>query len=545
MTGNAKDGKAAIPVGLVLLAIIAATLFLLDSNWFVGQYAREAWHSRPDVRWILLFRPFSRTEVDAVRKALLAIESASEVEYRESFEPGTSFDTLLEQPTRGSFSEIGATLLESDGKTAVVHLSSVWIPSMELDSGKVGYIDENIHVVKGLAHIHVTEPIQIPIPIPSWFIAGSESHLPFDPLTEVQLTSAPRPSGRLAITSWDSRSRSIFERLGIGSRDGESTHILAVTLESPEIPVFKSSEYSEQQVSDYAPSWSPDGREIAFVRKEDTDRDGKLDENDIPQVFVMKSDGSSQARLTDLRGNKWGVTWSYDGTTLAFVVEDRLGDANPQAFTIDTDGTGLREITARFNKFTTPTWSPTRKEIAFSTADGDVEIFSLSDNQLTKMNLPPGPYGSPSWSPTGESVAVAPYPAQSLAQLIIYNLSKRSHRSLQPSCTGTARRPTWSPDGQSILFFTDHASYSDLWVISPGGSDLRRVTSGKFASVAVWSPDGRYIALSKWHDSDGDGLLTDQDDVDTFVFDVSSGGWIRLARPRTWESELSWTASAN
>jgi Tol biopolymer transport system component len=66
------------------------------------------------------------------------------------------------------------------------------------------------------------------------------------------------------------------------------------------------------------PSWSPDGRQIAFVRSEP----------DAPKVWnlwVAHPDGSGLRRLTDHNvGQAWGGSWFPDGQRIAYSVESRL-----------------------------------------------------------------------------------------------------------------------------------------------------------------------------------------------------------------------------
>lgn len=85
----------------------------------------------------------------------------------------------------------------------------------------------------------------------------------------------------------------------------------------------------------WAPSFSPDGKEIAFP----TDLSGS------PQVWRMPVTGGYPETVTSLDDPVGGVEWSPDGRWLALSVEPG-GGMNSQVYLVKPDGTGLRRLTA-------------------------------------------------------------------------------------------------------------------------------------------------------------------------------------------------------
>lgn len=72
--------------------------------------------------------------------------------------------------------------------------------------------------------------------------------------------------------------------------------------------------------------------------------------------------------------------------------------------------------------------------------------------------------------------------------------------------------PTWSPDGQQLLFTSDRDGNAELYVMRRDGSQLRRLTTNPLADLyPTWSPDGRTIAWVRANGEHGDLLLMDPD----------------------------------
>ena len=98
--------------------------------------------------------------------------------------------------------------------------------------------------------------------------------------------------------------------------------------------------------SDYAPSWSPDGKRIAF----ESDRKGDLVKFDI---YVMDADGGNQQKLTNHRAWDGSPSWSPDGERITFY-SSREGNA--EIYVMDADGGSLQNLTNNPHSDASPAW---------------------------------------------------------------------------------------------------------------------------------------------------------------------------------------------
>jgi len=84
---------------------------------------------------------------------------------------------------------------------------------------------------------------------------------------------------------------------------------------------------------DLYPSWSPDGKKLAFRRST------MIEGSSHSDIWIMNSDGSHQLPLTDALGSGGNYdrpAWSPDGQRLAFV--SRHGYSSPEIYIISADG---------------------------------------------------------------------------------------------------------------------------------------------------------------------------------------------------------------
>ena len=158
---------------------------------------------------------------------------------------------------------------------------------------------------------------------------------------------------------------------------------------------------------DWHPSWSTDGKRIAFISD-----DGKRDLQNL-EIYVMRADGNNPQRLTNNGHNDWSPSWSPDSKRIIFssaMAGHFRGDQTThEIYVMDTDGGNQRRLTDNRGGAYQPSWSPDSKRITFvSDRDGNDEIYVMDANGGNQRNLTKhgGHDRAPAWyTPT---LAVAP-----------------------------------------------------------------------------------------------------------------------------------------
>jgi TolB protein len=137
------------------------------------------------------------------------------------------------------------------------------------------------------------------------------------------------------------------------------------------------------------PAWSPDGRQIAYVAS----RDG----GDVTDIWVMRSDGSGKRKLTGTASGNDDPAWSPGGDQIAFSIYG--GPGNQDVAVVNADGSGLRRLTSSAAYEYGPAWSPDGRRIAY-VRDGAIHVMRADgsrDRRITRGTKD----GGPAWSPDG------------------------------------------------------------------------------------------------------------------------------------------------
>ena len=180
-----------------------------------------------------------------------------------------------------------------------------------------------------------------------------------------------------------------FSRLAITRLDGANKRV-----------VFDSAQEDRYRgdLGVYGPSWSDDGAWLTFGVGTPFDPAADVD------IWKSRTDGSEIENLTpDSDANDALPDFSPDGSRIVF---RSSRDGNTEIFLMNSDGTGLRQLTETTDTNTMPSFSSRGDRIAFvSTRDGDYEIYILelesdgSPGPVRRVTNSPGRDMHPKFSP--------------------------------------------------------------------------------------------------------------------------------------------------
>ncbi len=195
-----------------------------------------------------------------------------------------------------------------------------------------------------------------------------------------------------------------------------------------------------------SPSFSPDGKRIAFVSNM----------SGMPQVWVMATDAGFPTLVTAQDDPVGFVSWSPDGAWLAFNVAPG-GGFNEQIYVVRPNGTGLRRLTegGKENNFLGD-WTRDGRFLTFSSnrrdaASTDSYLLDVATGQMKMVAANRGTGGINDVSRDGKYAVVSRLINRGDNDLFLIKVEDGKEAKLTPhEGPGTFFGGTFSPDGKTI-----------------------------------------------------------------------------------------------
>jgi TolB protein len=224
------------------------------------------------------------------------------------------------------------------------------------------------------------------------------------------------------------------------------------------------------------PSWSPDGKEIAFLSY----RSGR------PELVILSSSGDLRKAFPQQKGElNLAPEWSPDGKRIAFAGSR---DGNSEIFVLRVADGQLTRLTTNPALDTSPSWSPTAREIAFvSDRSGTPQIYIMDAEGTNVRRLTyEGAWNDlPAWSPKGDKIAYCSR-LEGHFDLFVRDLATQKSSRLTQGPSNN-EDPRWAPDGHHLVFASDRSGNYDIYEMISDGTGVRRVTQGGRSFNPDWS----------------------------------------------------------
>jgi Tol biopolymer transport system component len=323
-------------------------------------------------------------------------------------------------------------------------------------------------------------------PSPSGSTAAPSQRSAASPVPSASTAVVPVPAGLIAFDSYQAEAGAEGPYLGtfVIRGDGNGQRALTVPIE----------------VEGLTPAWSRDGKRLVVNVWTPPNGPGR------PAILNADGSGFSEIQPRGLAADMGCSDWSPDGHTLLCSVSGGPRGQLDGIYTVRTDGTGLTRLTTSPFHDTVGTagecgggenrgvFSPDGSKIVYvrqkcgigpdpsSDESAALELIDRTGKNLREI-VPQGqvkshPGGQVSWSPDTTRIALGSQEGELF--LVRPDGTDLVQIPISTPSPHHAYGPSWSPDGTRIVFsmWTETAGSTDLYTISPDGSNLIKITDG-------------------------------------------------------------------
>ena len=288
----------------------------------------------------------------------------------------------------------------------------------------------------------------------------SAAHQIADEVYEEILGIAGAFNTQIAFVSVDGQVGDRTYRLQLADADGENSQAM---LTSPR-PIL-------------SPAWAPDGVRIAYVSFENKTQSA---------IYIQDRQQGSRVKVTSRVGINGAPSWSPDGKRLAVTLSF---EGNADIYVVDIESGQLRQITDSDAIDTEPVWSDDDTLVFTSDRSGGPQLYQVSarGGRANRLTFEGNYNASATVSPDGSTIAFV-HGASAGFQIAAIDTASGLFQTLTQGTLDES--PSFSPNGQMIIYATEKSGRGTLGAVSLDGSVVQSLTLEDGGSVRepAWSP---------------------------------------------------------
>ena len=225
-----------------------------------------------------------------------------------------------------------------------------------------------------------------------------------------------------------------------------------------------------------SPSWSPDGKSLAYVSFESS----------RPEIFIQHLATARRTKVSGFSGLNSAPSWSPDGNYLALVLSK---DGSPDIYTLNTRTKRLKRLTEHRSIDTEPVWNNDGNSIIFtSDRSGTPQLYEVAVNGGKPKRITfEGRYNTAAnLSPDGRYIAMV---HGDRGQYKIAQLDRQTGNLIVLTDSALDESPSFSPNGKMLLYASTAGNNGLLYAVAIDGRAKHKLSdqAGDIREP-VWGP---------------------------------------------------------
>ena len=299
------------------------------------------------------------------------------------------------------------------------------------------------------------------------------------------------------------------------------------------IPAIGGAEHKITTAAGRGLSWSADSQTLAFSDRESPD--GPL------SIFLISVNSKERHRLTTPAASKEADSWpsfSPDARDIAFV---RATTTTTDIYRVNTSGDVPTRVAIVGHPLGGLAWTPDSKYLLVATGRQPPGLLAIpasarDSENLDRVDVAGADVYDPSIIARGRGPEMDLAFGHETSNWDVWGTAI-GHSQASPAPLVASSRadqaPSFSPDGLWIAFNSARSGYEEIWVSMADGTQARQLThfNSGLASSPRWSTDGQWIAFD----------ATIKDNRDIYVIRADGGLPVRMTRETSAEARPSWS----
>lgn len=228
-----------------------------------------------------------------------------------------------------------------------------------------------------------------------------------------------------------------------------------------------------------SPSWSPDGKQVAYLSFE----------TNLPRIYIQEIATGERRQITNFPGINSSPVWSPDGTKLAMVLSK---DGSPDVYVMDLSTSQLTRLTDHPRAETEPSWTADSKNVLFtSDRTGQPQIYQvgITGGFPERLTFDCFYCSKGRFLPDGKNLVHVRRDTREDNSYSIAIFNIETQRVITLTDTSLDESPSVAPNGSMIMFATTVGGKGILDAVSIDGRVKFRLPSSQGdVREPSWSP---------------------------------------------------------